>query len=902
MEPDLSSGGEVLSLARPRPGVALPAGDVTFVFTDVERSTRLLVELGERFVPLLAVHQSIVAKALADHGGVLVATEGDSLFFAVPTAAEAVDGVIAAQTAMAAYPWPAEHPLRIRIGLHTGPARPIGRGYIALAVHQAARITAAGHGGQILASATTAALVERPARELGRFWLKDFDEPVALVQYGDAEHPPLKVLPEAVRRLALPDTSFVGREDDVEEVAALLDEHRLVTICGPGGAGKTRLAVEVASRVPADRHVAVAELAGARNSAEVVSAVAAALDLTQSTGVAVEDLVTAYLAGLPATTIVLDNCEQVLDAVADLVTTLHLVAPTLRLLLTSREPLGAPEERVLRLAPLDAPQPGVTLNHLLDAAAARLLVDRVLARDAGFRLEPTDVEHVVAICQRLDGSPLALELVAAQVATAGLVAARVSVESGAGAGVGRGRPERHRSVDSALDWSYQLLEPDERVVWERLAVFVTPFRIDDAVSLAADRDLPETAVRLMVSSLVNKSVVTRVAASDGDRYLMHQTVREFGQAKLRAAGRLDETRDRHAGWASEFLAENYYCATPPGWFAAFDVCRDDLVAAWHHVRGSGQIERAAAIGSNTAYWDYFTSRAAEGAALLADIADWPEGSYLAGPLIHAASVVARSQDTRRARGYLQRASQYSLAPEVEAAFTDTLVHISLEEGDFAVVQDHARRLLEEPIPESAVMSHAWAASMLSICALCLDDLDDALSYGRQSRDNYLDLRQTVNATIMSVNVAAIELLRGEYDAAAADATEVVRLADSATIADQAAVGRMLLAAAEPAESPRAALRQALTELVGSQMPLELGDFHQSLPVLRRLQKWPALAVAAGAFAKVYEGAPNPFPLLDRLLVEIEAECLAAMGNDQYRAAFEQGRVAPTYSAILAAID
>jgi len=631
MEPEQAAGGEVLSLARPRRGVALPSGDVTFVFTDIEGSTRLLTALGgEEFAPLLAVHQSIVAKAMADVGAVLINAEGDEMFFACGEATTAVSGVLAAQAAMAAYPWPTEHPLRIRAGMHTGPARPIGHSYIALAVHQAARISAAGHGGQGLASAMTAGLVERPGRELGRFRLKDFDEPVALVQYDDGDHPPLKVLPEAVRRLVLPDTSFVGREGELAELAHLLETHRLVTICGPGGAGKTRLAVELASRAPADLQVAVAELAGARNEAEVVSAVAAAFDLAQSTEVAVIDLLTRYVAERPGVILVLDNCEQVLDPVAGLVTELLRSAPSARLLLTSREPLGTVEERLVRLAPLDSPVSGATLESLLVSAGARLLVDRVMARDATFRLEPDDVEHVVAICQRLEGSPLALELVAAEIAAAGLSAARTSVETGAGLDGGRGRPARHRSIEAALDWSYQLLEPSERLVWARLAVFVAPFRNDDAVAIASSDDIPDQAVRSAVTALINKSVVTRVSAPDGDRYRMHQTVREFGTAKLRAAGELDPMRDRHADWSRDFLDQNHYRVTPQNWFAAFQVCRDDLVAAWHHLRGTGQAELAATVGGNTAYWDYFTGRSAEGAALLADLASWPDGPYLAG--------------------------------------------------------------------------------------------------------------------------------------------------------------------------------------------------------------------------------------------------------------------------------
>jgi hypothetical protein len=576
--------------------------------------------------------------------------------------------------------------------------------------------------------------------------------------------------------------------------------------------------------------------------------------------------------------------------------------PELRLLLTSREPLSMAEERVVRLSPLDSPAPGTTLDHLLSSSAARLLIDRVLARDSGFVLDPDDADHIVAICNHLDGSPLALELVAAQIATAGLAEARASVEQGDALAEGRGRPERHRSIDAALDWSYQLLEPAERVVWDRVSLFVAPFRLDDAVALASDRMVPDADVRTAVTALVNKSVITRVSAVDGVRYLMHQAVREFGQAKLRSAGELEAIRDRHADWAIAFLDSNYYKVTPPGWFAAFEMCRDDLVAAWHHVRGSNQLEKAAKIGSNTAYWDYFTSRSAEGAKLLFDIVTWPEGEYLVGPLIQAASVVARRQDTARARQYLERARRYPMSPAVEAAATDTLVQISLEEGDFSPVEEHARKLLGRPIPEAAPMSHAWADSMLGICALCQGKLDDAMLHCRRSRDQYAELGHGVNATIMAVNLAAIAIVRDDLNSAVALAREALTFAESGAMADQSAVSRMLLAAARnTADSPRQ-LANAFQALADSQMPLELGDFHQSLPVLKSMKQLPALAVAVGAFSEVYASSPNPFPLVDKLLAECEQVCREGLPAEEYDELVARGRNSPNYVTILAALN
>jgi non-specific serine/threonine protein kinase len=276
------------------------------------------------------------------------------------------------------------------------------------------------------------------------------------------------------------------------------------------------------------------------------------------------------LAAIEAGLLVLDNCEQVLDDVADLVPALLASASGLRVVLTSREPLGIDDERQLRLQPLSLPMlhGGDSSSQILDSAAARLFVDRLVARDPSFVLDDGAASDVAALCQWLEGMPLAMELAAARAAVVGLFEARRSIESGDPAAATRGRPERQRSLSAVLEWSYDLLNEAQRRLWESLSVFVTPYRMDDAVAICGESNAaagPTPAeVAANVLALVEKSVIARVAAPDGERFRMHQTVREFGRGRLEASGAARGLRDRHATWALRFVELDYLHTAPEG--------------------------------------------------------------------------------------------------------------------------------------------------------------------------------------------------------------------------------------------------------------------------------------------------------------------------------------------------
>jgi predicted ATPase len=837
---------------------------------------------------------------MTDVGAVLVAAEGDLLFFACAEAGAAIDGMMAAKTALASHPWPEGLPFRVRAGVHTGPSQPVGHSYFTLAVHQAARISAAGHGGQILASAATAGLVSRAHRSLGRYHLKDFDEPVEIVQFDDDEHPPLKVMPESVRQLALPNTSFVGRDGELARLRELFAAHRLVTICGAGGVGKTRLAVEYAAEAPADVQVAVAELAGARNRSEVESAIAAALDVEQEAGRTVLDVVLASLRSRPAGLLVLDNCEHLIEDVADLAELLMREIRQVRLLLSSREPMDLPDEAVFRLSPLDVPsstdQP---LEEVVAAPATRLLLDRVLVRAPELVPKRTDAAHLASICQRLEGSPLALELVAAHIAAVGFADARLSIDDGWHPEGGRGRPERHRSIDAALDWSYTLLSPDERSLWERLAVFVAPFRSADAVDVAADGELTAAAVRTGLVALVNKSIVNRVNALDGARYRMHQSVREFGLQRLRDSAALEPTEDRHAEWALRFMEQNWWSGPPPAdWYAAYRVCRDDIVAAWRRHRHASRIEAECRLGLISAYWDCFVAgRFGEGHQLLQRLVALPQNSATSSVLIALAEAEAFQGNPDTARRLIDQARLTADAHEL-GWIHGVDASRARASGDLA----RAKEISLESLRSAPTYwrEHIAAETHLALIAFDADDHDGVLAHATAALERARTLDDDAYVLIVSLTLAVERALAGDRDGAVAAAQAQLEYAAARAVEPVGTWVRLCAAVWGGAGKPE--VLSALHELVVFE-PNPSTEDAQALFILRTAGLWRALAVAVGVFeslaaAFTFGVPPRYRRFLDESLAAL-AEHLDAATVAELR---DRGRADPSMAAIVAAAE
>ena len=556
----------------------LPGGAVTFLFTDIEGSTRLVKALRERYPQVLAEHRRLVRGAITGQGGCEVDTQGDAFFAVFAGARQAVLCGLEIQRAVAAHEWPDGAPVRVRIGVHTGHAVPAEGAYTGLAVHRAARICAAARGGQVLVSQATQTIIEDEEEEegeigftlvdLGERTLKDLDRPMRLFQLAAAglDAPSLPARGRQAGGGPVPGggaavvhgfpaalTSFIGRDVPVREVAGLLEKHRLVTVTGPGGAGKTRLASEVA-RQAAGRFADGAwlvELATVGDPGHVPAVVAAALGVREQPGLPAAEAVARVLARLQLL-VVLDNCEHVIAAAAGLCAELLAACDDLRVLATSREGLRVAGEARYRLGPLAVPDPD-DLARAAGTEAVVLFADRARQADAHFTLEDDTGPQVARLVARLDGMPLAIELAAARIEALGVsgLLDRLEDRFALLSGGDRLAPPRQRSLAAAVEWSYQLLEEPERRAFRAASVFPGPFTLEGAEAVAG------TGAGLAVLRLVDCSLLVppRAGADGQPRYVMLETLRAYGARLLAEAGEQDTVAAALAGYALQVAEE-----------------------------------------------------------------------------------------------------------------------------------------------------------------------------------------------------------------------------------------------------------------------------------------------------------------------------------------------------------
>ena len=551
-----SFAGTMVSPAAPRPSPAgpgrpaetrLPAGTVTFLLTDIEGSTRLWETAPEAMEVALERHNRLLTSVIDDHGGIVVTArgEGDSLFAVFASAAAAVDAAGACQLALAAGPWPAGAVPRVRMGLHTGEAHVQDGDYTDHApINRCARVKAAAHGGQVLITQATCDMVGEGLgsgfglKRLGEFRLRDLSKPEFIYQltHADlpADFPPLNTLSERTSNLPIQVTTFVGRTEELAQIAGLLAGNRLVTLMGPGGSGKTRLAVQVAAdlngRFPDGQWLM--ELAAVTDPRLVASQVAAVLHQPEFD---VDKLAAKRLL------IVLDNCEHVIGACAELVASLLRTCPGIVVLATSREPLNIVGEQVVRIGPLER------------ADAAELFVERAALVRPDLHLSAPEMATIAAICQRLDGIPLAIELAAARMRgmTPSEILDRLQDRFRLLTSRSTTTSERHQTLRAAVTWSYELLEEPERVLFRRLSIFSGGWRMASAEAVCSEGFADDGYYLTdLVLTLVDKSLVL-VSGQDTSRYGMLETLREFGREKLAEAGELAALERRHG---QHFLA------------------------------------------------------------------------------------------------------------------------------------------------------------------------------------------------------------------------------------------------------------------------------------------------------------------------------------------------------------
>ncbi|MFN2589724.1 MAG: adenylate/guanylate cyclase domain-containing protein [Actinomycetota bacterium] len=541
---------------------ALPTGTVTFAFTDIEGSTRLLNALGhDRFGDVLGDHRRMIREVVAESGGEEFGTEGDAFFLAFASAPAALRAAVEIQRRLAKGEGGGDRGLRIRIGMHTGEGVLREGDYVGIDVHRAARIAAAGHGGQVLLSGQTRSLVEGQIppgvslRDLGNHRLKDLDEPVriheALIDGLSSTFPPLKTLDRPAGNLPAQLTSFVGRGQELEQARLVLADTKLLTLTGPGGTGKTRLSIQLATEVrdEFDDGAWFVPLAPITDPALVPSAIAEALGLAEVRGETRPALerVVEHLRDREAL-LVLDNFEQILGA-ADAVSRILHADPAVKVVVTTREPLRMYGEREFPVPPLALPDPKhlPALEALSHYEAVALFIDRASAVKPDFAVTNENAPAVAEICARLDGLPLAIELAAARirVLTPDGILARLGDRLALLQGGARDLPARQQTLRQAIAWSHDLLSDSERRSFARLGVFMGGWTLEDAEAVLGPAGDLGTDVLEAVESLVDKSLVVTRDAAGGARFDMLETIRAFAVERLEEDDEAD-VRRRHA--------------------------------------------------------------------------------------------------------------------------------------------------------------------------------------------------------------------------------------------------------------------------------------------------------------------------------------------------------------------
>ncbi len=693
------------------PTPALPVGTVTLLFSDIEGSTRLLARLGDGYGDMLAEHHRLLGDALAAHGGRVVDTQGDAFFVAFASAGGAVRAAAAGQRALAAGNWPDGAQVGVRMGLHTGEPTLSGERYVGMDVHRAARIAAAAHGGQVLLSQTTRDLVcdEVELVDLGDHRLKDLSEPQRLYQLvGEGMRrtfAPLTTLAASPDNLPPQPTPLIGRTEELAAVSALLrrDDVRLLTLTGAGGSGKTRLAVQAAGDATGDfeHGVFFVSLAAVADQSLVVPAI------EQTFSLSAMQTLDGYLRERRLL-LVLDNFEQVLEA-APSVAALLAGAPHVKALVTSRASLRLSAEHVYPVSPLP------------ESDAVTLFLERARAVKPDFTLTADNEPSVYAICRRLDGLPLAVELAAARVTllTPEAMLTRLADRLKLLTGGARDLPARQQTLRDTIEWSHELLSQEERALFADLAVFNGGFTLETAEAVCA-------ADLVSLGSLVEKNLLRH----DADRFEMLETIREYALGRLGESSRETEIRNRHA---EHFLAraEAIY---PGRWereaeFAAeLEREHDNLRAALGWLREADP-ERHFRLASALGWFWRVHSHYAEGRERLADALRLHpgEGVVRARALLAAGEVAATAGDRDEALAYLEEAERlFRLA------------------GDLREV--------------SAVLEHeGWAHFMVGD-ARAVASMERALDVRNQLGDPYLVNRAEVNLLHALITTGAVDVV------------------------------------------------------------------------------------------------------------------------------------------------
>ncbi len=766
---------------------SLPTGTVTFLFTDIEGSTLLLERVGDRqYADVLREHQRLLRAAFAQGGGHEIDTQGDSFFVAFQGAGDAVATAVAAQLSINAHAWPPGVAVRVRMGLHTGMPTSAGGHYVGLDVHRAARICASGHGGQILLSLETGRLVEDnpppgvSLQDQGSHRLKDLQQPEKLFQvlHPDlpAQFPPLKSLDAFPNNLPRQLTGFIGREREMAEVQRLLTTTCLLTLTGTGGAGKTRLALQIAADVLEGYPdgVWLAELAALSDPALVPQIVATALGVREVPGQPMLETLLHYLQRKKLL-LVLDNCEHLVAACAQLVGALLRTCPNLRILATSREVLGIQGEIAWLVPSLSLPDRRQlpSLEQLTQFEAVRLFVERAAAVKPSFTLTSENAAPVAAVVQRLDGIPLAIELAAARVPALSVdqIAARLDDRFRLLTHGSRASLPRQQTLRAALDWSYQLLTEREQRLLQRFAVFAGGWTLEAAEAVCGGDGIEEFDVLDLLTQLVFKSLVLTDEQNGEIRYRFLETVRQYGLERLEESGVTEAIRKRHRDWylgLAERAEPELLGVKQAAWFDQLEAEHDNLRAALKCSIESGEPEAGMRLaGAVWRFW-YVRGYIGEGRGWLEAALSGRSG--MSGPFV-AKALMAAGGLAFVGGDYVQGRRLYedSLAMWRElgdrrqiAYLLSNLGFLTSSQGDQAA----ARNLLEESLAiRREIADTRGAATSLNNLGLVLyrtGDLAGARALFNEASAIWREFGDKQHIAMALANLGLVASGQGEY--------------------------------------------------------------------------------------------------------------------------------------------
>lgn len=744
----------------------LSSGTVTILFTDIEGSTRLLQQLGEKYTTLLADHDRLLREAWEAHHGIVVSTQGDSFFVAFQRAVDAIHAAVQSQRILSSHSWPEGVRVRVRMGLHTGEPQIHESGYTGIDVHRAARISAAAHGGQVLLSQATFDLVESELpegvalRDLGEHHLKDLRQPKHLYQLVIAdlpsEFPPIKSLQRWPHNLPVQLTSFIGREQEILDVRQALAEYRLVTLTGPGGSGKTRLALEVAAEMIPQfpDGVFFVALASISDHRLVASTIAQTLHIAEIAGRPIVETIKDYLQG-KSLLLLLDNYEQVMFA-APLVAELLVAASQVKILVTSRESLHVSGEREYPVPPLPMPNlkqlPAV--EALSQYAAVALFVQRAQAVKPSFRVTSDTAPAIAEICHRLDGLPLAIELAAARVKALSPRAILNRLEhrldfltSGA-----RDLPARQQTLRNAIAWSYDLLDEHEQRLYRRLSVFVGGFPME-AVEVVAGEDPKNVSLFDQCASLLDKSLLREVEGLDGEpRFVMLELLREFALEQLKASGEEETIRFQHASFFLEIAEQAEAKMESPDqveWVHRMEQEHDNLRAAleWSYTAEAAGDICSRLAGSLGYFWEargYFSEGRERLSAVLATKAAQGRTAARARLLARAAELAYRQSDYAATVELAEESLAICREVDDRQGIASVLIKLgnaATEAGDYGSASESLeealtiwRALEDKHGTARALISFGWAALRSGDYPLANMRLAEALTLSRELGD------------------------------------------------------------------------------------------------------------------------------------------------------------------------